>query len=88
MKKELLVNTKPDGQIRGKELRHILNGMVVKISDSEFKELMQTLDPGGTGLVNVNTLIELLEENPRIRKTSSSTDTKVPLLRAWDSTLQ
>lgn len=40
--------------------------MVVKISDSEFKELMQILDPGGTGWVNVNTFGELLEEKAAV----------------------
>lgn len=55
-----------DGQITGEELRHILNCMVVKFSDSEFKELMQTLDPGDTGWVNVYTFIKLLEENPKV----------------------
>ncbi|XP_025873217.2 EF-hand calcium-binding domain-containing protein 6 isoform X1 [Vulpes vulpes] len=86
LKKALLIaNTKPDGQITGKELRYILNCMIVKISDSEFKELMQMLDPGDTGWVNIYTLIELLEETPKIQKLSSSADTKAPLLLAWDS---
>ncbi|XP_027447512.2 EF-hand calcium-binding domain-containing protein 6 isoform X7 [Zalophus californianus] len=86
LKKALLIaNTKPDGRITGEELRRLLNCMVVKMSDSEFKELMQTLDPGDTGWVNVYTLIELLEENPKIQKLSSCTDTMVPLLLAWDS---
>ncbi|XP_030897873.1 EF-hand calcium-binding domain-containing protein 6 [Leptonychotes weddellii] len=69
LKKALLIaNTKPDGRITGEELRRLLNCMVVKISDSEFKELMQTLDPGDTGWVNVYTLIELLEENPKVEE--------------------
>lgn len=57
---------KPDGRIIGEELRRLLNCMVVKISDSEFKELMQTLDPGHTGWVNIYTLIEQLEESPKV----------------------
>ncbi|XP_073738765.1 EF-hand calcium-binding domain-containing protein 6 isoform X3 [Callorhinus ursinus] len=69
LKKALLIaNTKPDGRITGEELRRLLNCMVVKMSDSEFKELMQTLDPGDTGWVNVYTLIELLEENPKVEE--------------------
>ncbi|XP_026926324.2 EF-hand calcium-binding domain-containing protein 6 isoform X2 [Acinonyx jubatus] len=69
LKKALLnAKTKPDGRITGEELRHILNCEVVKISDSEFKQLMQTLDPGGTGWVNVNTFIQLLEENPEVEE--------------------
>ncbi|XP_058597074.1 EF-hand calcium-binding domain-containing protein 6 isoform X4 [Neofelis nebulosa] len=67
LKKALLnAKTKPGRRITGEELRHILNCEAVKISDSEFKELMQTLDPGGTGWVNVNTFIQLLEENPKV----------------------
>ncbi|XP_004771223.2 EF-hand calcium-binding domain-containing protein 6 isoform X2 [Mustela putorius furo] len=86
LKKALLMaNTKPDGRIIGEELRRLLNCMVVKISDSEFKELMQTLDPGHTGWVNIHTLIELLEESSKIRKLSACTDTTAPLLPAWDS---
>lgn len=46
--------------------------MVIKISDSEFKELMQALDPGGTGLVNVTTFIELLKEDPKVSAITSS----------------
>ncbi|XP_039092337.1 EF-hand calcium-binding domain-containing protein 6 isoform X3 [Hyaena hyaena] len=69
LKKVLLnASTQPDGRIPGEELRHILNCEVVKISDSEFKELMQTLDPEGTGWVNVNTFAHLLEENPKVEE--------------------
>ncbi|XP_046923068.1 EF-hand calcium-binding domain-containing protein 6 [Lynx rufus] len=87
LKKALLnAKTKPDGRITGEELRHILNCEVVKISDSEFKELMQTLDPGGTGWVNVNTFIQLLEENPEVSFTTTPfADPKTPLFLAWDS---
>ncbi|KAF6339248.1 EF-hand calcium binding domain 6 [Rhinolophus ferrumequinum] len=81
----LIINTKLDSQITGEELRHVINCMVVKISDSEFKELMQTLDPGGTGLVNVTTFIELLKEDPKTGKLASCTDIEVPPLPTWDS---
>ena len=50
----------------------MLNDMAVKISDSEFKELMRTLDPGSTGWVNVSTFVELLEEKPRVSVTAMS----------------
>nr|XP_012613166.1 EF-hand calcium-binding domain-containing protein 6 isoform X2 [Microcebus murinus] len=86
LKKALLViNTETHGQITGEELRHILNSMVVKLSDSEFKELMQTLDPGGTGMIKVSMFVDLLDENPKMRKISPCTDTKTPLHLAWDS---
>nr|XP_010958483.1 EF-hand calcium-binding domain-containing protein 6 [Camelus bactrianus] len=81
----LIINAKPDGRITGEELRHILNCLVVKISDSEFKELMHTLDPGCTGWVSASTFMELLEETPKLSRTSSCKDTKAPLLLAWDS---
>ncbi|KAM7115087.1 EF-hand calcium-binding domain-containing protein 6 isoform 2-T2 [Molossus nigricans] len=86
LKKALLViSTKTDDQMKGEELRRVINGVVAKMSDSEFKELMQTLDPRGTGLVSVHTLIALLEENPKIGKRPRSADTKTPLPLAWDS---
>uniref|UniRef100_A0A8D0WNA0 EF-hand calcium-binding domain-containing protein 6 n=1 Tax=Sus scrofa TaxID=9823 RepID=A0A8D0WNA0_PIG len=81
----LIINSKPGRQITGEELRHMLNDMAVKISDSEFKELMRTLDPGSTGWVNVSTFVELLEEKPRLSKPSPCEDPKAPLLLAWDS---
>ncbi|XP_053751827.1 EF-hand calcium-binding domain-containing protein 6 isoform X5 [Panthera pardus] len=83
LKKALLnAKTKPGGRITGEELRHILNCEAVKISDSEFKELKQTLDPGGTGWVNVNTFIQLLEENPTVlgnRGMAVDDDQRAPL---------
>ncbi|KAM9672249.1 EF-hand calcium-binding domain-containing protein 6 [Trichechus inunguis] len=87
LKKALLKpSNKCDGNITGEELQNTLNSNAIKISDSEFKELMQTLDPGGTGLVRVNTFLDLLEEeNLKIRKRSPCTGTKTPLLLAWDS---
>ncbi|KAM5250924.1 EF-hand calcium-binding domain-containing protein 6 [Hipposideros larvatus] len=69
LKKALLIlNTKLDRPITGEELRHIINCMFIKISDSEFKELMQTLDPKDTGLVSVRAFIELLQEDPKVEE--------------------
>ncbi|XP_037701873.1 EF-hand calcium-binding domain-containing protein 6 isoform X2 [Choloepus didactylus] len=86
LKEALLIpSTDLGGHIRRKELQNILNCMAFKISDSEFKELMQMLDPRETGLVNVNSFFELLEEeNLKMRKQSPCTDNKA-LLLAWDS---
>ncbi|KAB0386586.1 hypothetical protein FD755_001542 [Muntiacus reevesi] len=81
----LIINSKHDGHITGQELQRILNCMVVKISDSEFKELMRILDPGCTGCVNVSKLIGLIEENPKLHKIPAYKDTKVPFFLAWDS---
>lgn len=52
--------------MKGEELRHIINCMVVQLSDSDFRELMQTLDPGGTGLVDVRAFTRLLEEASQV----------------------
>lgn len=60
---------KVNGQIKGEELHQTINSMVVTLSDSEFKELMQTLDPRGSGLVNIHRFLALLEEG---RKTVST----------------
>ena len=46
--------------------------MVVKISDSEFRELMRILDPGCTGCVNVSRFIELIEESPKVSSATTS----------------
>ncbi|XP_055108684.2 EF-hand calcium-binding domain-containing protein 6 isoform X3 [Symphalangus syndactylus] len=81
----LIINSKPNGPITREEFRYILNCVAVKLSDSEFKELMQTLDPGDTGVVNTSMFIDLIEENSRMRKTSPCTDAKTPFLLAWDS---
>ncbi|XP_043823825.1 EF-hand calcium-binding domain-containing protein 6 [Dromiciops gliroides] len=82
------VNPKQDGKITGKELRHILNCILWKISDGEYKELMQILDPAGSGYVNYITFLYLLEEeNSVIRKKrlSGLRDERIPQFLAWDS---
>ncbi|XP_060045104.1 EF-hand calcium-binding domain-containing protein 6 isoform X2 [Erinaceus europaeus] len=85
LKKALLIaNDKPDGCLTTEELRHILNCMVIKISDSEFEELLRTLDPSGTGMISVSTFVGLLEQDPKMRKMSYP-DTKEPPPMAWDS---
>ncbi|XP_006150729.1 EF-hand calcium-binding domain-containing protein 6 isoform X1 [Tupaia chinensis] len=81
----LLINTKSDGEVTREELWHILSRMAVKLSDSEFKELLGALDPGSTGVVKVSTLIDLLEDTPKASKVSPCVDPKTPLLLAWDS---
>ncbi|XP_066111995.1 EF-hand calcium-binding domain-containing protein 6 isoform X4 [Saccopteryx bilineata] len=81
----LMINPELGGQIKGEELRHIINCMVLKMNDSEFKELMEALDPRGTGLVSVNMFMELLSENPKVGKPCSCADIKTPLLLAGDS---
>uniref|UniRef100_H0WJE7 EF-hand calcium-binding domain-containing protein 6 n=1 Tax=Otolemur garnettii TaxID=30611 RepID=H0WJE7_OTOGA len=80
----LIINAKTNGQISEQELRQVLDNKVIKLNDADFKELMQTLDPGGTGMAKVSTFIDLLEENPKMRKISPCTD-RTPLLLAWGS---
>ncbi|KAM6216502.1 EF-hand calcium-binding domain-containing protein 6 [Rhynchocyon petersi] len=52
-----------NGSITRRELRNLLNSIAVKVSDSELRELMQRLDPEATGLVCVNTFLDLLEDD-------------------------
>uniref|UniRef100_A0A8C0WFJ9 EF-hand calcium-binding domain-containing protein 6 n=1 Tax=Castor canadensis TaxID=51338 RepID=A0A8C0WFJ9_CASCN len=81
----LIMSTTPAGQITWEELRHILNCMVVNLSDSEFKELIEAFDPEGRGVVRVSSFMDLLEDSPKVSKSSPSTDTKAPVYMAWDS---
>ncbi|XP_073940744.1 EF-hand calcium-binding domain-containing protein 6 isoform X3 [Castor canadensis] len=81
----LIMSTTPAGQITWEELRHILNCMVVNLSDSEFKELIEAFDPEGRGVVRVSSFMDLLEGSPKMSKSSPSTDTKAPVYMAWDS---
>nr|KAF6368257.1 EF-hand calcium binding domain 6 [Myotis myotis] len=81
----LMVSSKVNGRIKAPELQHTINSMVVKLSDSEFKELMRTLDPGGSGLVDISRFLELLEESRgEIGKPSSGGDAQASHLLAWD----
>ncbi|XP_012590558.1 PREDICTED: EF-hand calcium-binding domain-containing protein 6 [Condylura cristata] len=80
----LIISAKPTGQLSGEELRHILTCSGMNISDAEFKALMRQLDPEDTRRVDVGALIQLLEGDPKTRKTSRP-DTEGPLLLAWDS---
>lgn len=63
---------KLDKQMTGEDLRRTINHRVVNISDSEFKELTQMLDPGGTRLVSVSTLLQLFEGNREVRFVTAS----------------
>ncbi|XP_070267366.1 EF-hand calcium-binding domain-containing protein 6 isoform X2 [Myotis yumanensis] len=81
----LMVSSKVNGRIKGQELQHTINSLVVKLSDSEFQELMRTLDPGDSGLVDIYRFLELLEESHgKIGKPSSGGDAQASQLLAWD----
>ncbi|XP_057648063.1 EF-hand calcium-binding domain-containing protein 6 isoform X1 [Chionomys nivalis] len=86
LKKSLLIiSTTPSGHIAWDELRHVLNCMVAKLSDLEFNELKQTFDPEGTGVVKISSLLDALDDSPKVRKMSPSTETKAPPPVAWNS---
>nr|XP_013008613.1 EF-hand calcium-binding domain-containing protein 6 [Cavia porcellus] len=87
LRKALLMSssTKPGGRMTGDELRQILSATLVKVSDSEFRELMRTLDPEATGVVTAGSFLDLLEASPKTRKTSPCTGAKTPLPLAWVS---
>lgn len=52
----------------GDELRQILSATLVKVSDSEFRELMRTLDPEATGVVTAGSFLDLLEASPKVSR--------------------
>ncbi|CAK6444005.1 unnamed protein product [Pipistrellus nathusii] len=82
----LMDNMKVNGQIKGEELHQTINSMVVTLSNSEFKELMQTLDPRGSGLVNIHRFLALLEEGRKtIGEPTSGGDSQAPHQPVWDS---
>lgn len=56
----------PSGHVTWEDLRHVLNCVVVKLSDSEFNELKQTFDPEGTGTVKINSLLDVLDDSPKV----------------------
>lgn len=56
----------PSGHIAWDELRHVLNCMVAKLSDLEFSELKQTFDPEGTGVVKISSLLDALDDSPKV----------------------
>ncbi|XP_074083222.1 EF-hand calcium-binding domain-containing protein 6 isoform X3 [Macrotis lagotis] len=89
LKKALyIVNPKPDGKISGKELRQVLNCVFWKVSDADFKELLQLLDPAATGYVSSAAFLSLLEEEATaIRKKTlfERIKDKTPQFLAWDS---
>nr|XP_020838613.1 EF-hand calcium-binding domain-containing protein 6 [Phascolarctos cinereus] len=83
-----MINPKQDGKITGKELRQILNCALWKVNDLEYKELMQILDPAGSGCVHYITLLYLLEEESsalRKKRLNGFKDEKTPQFLAWDS---
>lgn len=40
--------------------------MVAKLSDLEFNELKQTFDPEGTGVVKISSLLDTLDDSPKV----------------------
>ncbi|XP_036616726.1 EF-hand calcium-binding domain-containing protein 6, partial [Trichosurus vulpecula] len=83
-----MFNPKQDEKMTGKELRHILNCVLWKVSDAEYKELMQILDPAASGYVNYGTFLNLLEEESSVfrkKRLNGLKDEKTPQFLAWDS---
>nr|XP_033808962.1 EF-hand calcium-binding domain-containing protein 6 isoform X2 [Geotrypetes seraphini] len=84
-----MLDNNQSGKISRKELRRIVDCVMVRISDQQFKELMIILDPGHTGFVNYFHFLELFEEQePPVEYTwlsEAKPDKKeVPVL-AWDT---
>ncbi|XP_055483217.1 EF-hand calcium-binding domain-containing protein 6 [Psammomys obesus] len=81
----LIISSMPSGYISWEELHRILNCMVARLTDPEIIELKQAFDPDGTGGVRISSLLEMLDDSPKVRKLSPPTETKAPLPVAWDS---
>ncbi|XP_029453350.1 EF-hand calcium-binding domain-containing protein 6 [Rhinatrema bivittatum] len=85
-----MLDTNRSGRITRKELRRIVDCIMFRITDQQFKELMIILDPGHTGFINYHQFIELFEEKESLLdqkwlNEAKPTKKEVPVVLAWDS---
>nr|XP_025042844.1 EF-hand calcium-binding domain-containing protein 6 isoform X2 [Pelodiscus sinensis]XP_025042845.1 EF-hand calcium-binding domain-containing protein 6 isoform X3 [Pelodiscus sinensis] len=58
----LMIDTKKDGKITRNELRRILDCILFRISDKDFQDLINMIDPDHTGFLSYHTFLDLFEE--------------------------
>ncbi|XP_030071278.1 EF-hand calcium-binding domain-containing protein 6 [Microcaecilia unicolor] len=85
-----MLDNNRSGKITRKELRRIVDCVMFRINDQQFKELMIILDPGHTGFVNYHHFLELFEEKEsplgHTWLNEAKPDKKeVPVVLAWDT---
>ncbi|KAM4037214.1 EF-hand calcium-binding domain-containing protein 6 isoform 1-T2 [Anomaloglossus baeobatrachus] len=62
----LVLDEGRDGKISRKELRRIVDSMMFRITDEQFKELMIILDPEHTGFISYHHFLDLFEEKESV----------------------
>ncbi|XP_069619468.1 EF-hand calcium-binding domain-containing protein 6 isoform X1 [Ranitomeya imitator] len=62
----LILDEGRNGKISRKELRRIVDSMMFRITDEQFKELMIILDPEHTGFISYHHFLDLFEEKESV----------------------
>ena len=81
-----------DGKISRKNLREIISKFKVQLTDGQFKELMQVLDPQHTNSVSYHTFLQLFEPKEDLveghkwlTSVHKYNDTQKPAILAWET---
>ncbi|XP_053575675.1 EF-hand calcium-binding domain-containing protein 6 [Bombina bombina] len=77
------------GRISRRELRRILDCMMFRVTDEQFKELMIVLDPEHTGFISYHQFLDLFEERESVTGHKWLNNTRhlakqAPVVLTWD----
>ncbi|XP_075458906.1 EF-hand calcium-binding domain-containing protein 6 isoform X3 [Ascaphus truei] len=86
----LVLDDGSNGSISRKELRRIVDCMMFRMTDEQFKELMIILDPEHTGFITYHQFLSLFEERESATDHKWLNNTRLatkgtPVLLAWDT---
>ncbi|KAM4675746.1 EF-hand calcium-binding domain-containing protein 6 [Discoglossus pictus] len=86
----LVLDEGRNGRISRRELRRIVDCMMFRLTDEQFKELMIILDPEHTGFISYHQFLDLFEERESVtgHKWLSNTRpqaSQAPVVLTWDS---
>ncbi|CAH2278349.1 EF-hand calcium-binding domain-containing 6 [Pelobates cultripes] len=86
----LMLDQERKGKISRKELRRIVDSMICRITDEQFKELMIILDSEHTGFISYHQFLDLFEEKESVtghkwlnNKRETKKEASVPV--TWDT---
>ncbi|KAM5172966.1 EF-hand calcium-binding domain-containing protein 6 [Mantella aurantiaca] len=75
----LILDEGRKGKVSRKELRRIVDCMMFRITDEQFKELMIILDPEHTGFISYHQFLDLFEEKESVTGHKWLNNTKQPV---------
>ncbi|KAM4748693.1 EF-hand calcium-binding domain-containing protein 6 [Rhinophrynus dorsalis] len=86
----LVLDEEREGRVSRKELRRIVDCMMFRVTDEQFKELMIILDPEHTGFISYHQFLDLFEEKESISGHKWLNNTRqptkeTPIILAWDT---